>query len=213
MSTSYQRQSFYNQPFGQSKQVSTLPPMREIPFDYHYVSGPAQHTMYNSNPQPASAIDPGHNSVPRRSNFYGQTFPGADRGFHGMDGGYKTSYSPSQRSPSEYYGTHYSGGYGSLPPGVPYSPMDNGGGNKRRRGNLPRQTTDLLKSWLLQHIDHPYPTEEEKQYLMSQTGLNLNQISNWFINARRRHWPTMKKELAAKKDEENGHGHDSESSR
>lgn len=33
---------------------------------------------------------------------------------------------------------------------------------RRRRGHFPKATTDLLKKWLFEHMDHPYPTEEEK---------------------------------------------------
>ncbi|CAG8509408.1 26575_t:CDS:2 [Gigaspora margarita] len=64
-------------------------------------------------------------------------------------------------------------------------------GPKKRRGNLPKATTALLKDWLARHKKHPYPTEEEKQGLAKKTALNLQQISNWFINARRRHLPLM----------------------
>ncbi|CAO3607629.1 unnamed protein product [Cunninghamella blakesleeana] len=62
----------------------------------------------------------------------------------------------------------------------------NGKTNKRRRGNLPKAVTLILKEWLSEHKKHPYPTEEEKDALAKRTGLTLNQISNWFINARRR---------------------------
>jgi len=58
--------------------------------------------------------------------------------------------------------------------------------NKKRRGNLPKASTNILKKWLYDHLFHPYPTEEEKKMLESRTGMTLNQISNWFINARRR---------------------------
>jgi len=58
--------------------------------------------------------------------------------------------------------------------------------HKKRRGNLPKAATNILKKWLFDHLFHPYPTEEEKTGLSMQTGLTLNQISNWFINARRR---------------------------
>ncbi|KAH9811837.1 hypothetical protein DFH28DRAFT_931510 [Melampsora americana] len=56
----------------------------------------------------------------------------------------------------------------------------------RRRGKLPQAVTALLRSWLMSHTSHPYPTEEEKKFLCEQTALNMNQVSNWFINARRR---------------------------
>ncbi|MBM6386375.1 MAG: homeobox domain-containing protein [Paenibacillus sp.] len=57
---------------------------------------------------------------------------------------------------------------------------------KRRRGNLPKQVTEFLRHWLILHKKHPYPTEREKQKLADDTGLMVSQISNWFINARRR---------------------------
>lgn len=62
---------------------------------------------------------------------------------------------------------------------------------KRRRGNLPKAVTALLKEWLSCHRKHPYPTEEEKLALAKETKLSLQQISNWFINARRRHLPHL----------------------
>jgi hypothetical protein len=46
--------------------------------------------------------------------------------------------------------------------------------------------TEFLKRWLVDHKKHPYPSEKEKIDLARQTGLTVNQISNWFINARRR---------------------------
>lgn len=58
--------------------------------------------------------------------------------------------------------------------------------SKRKRGNLPKTTTAILRDWLLKHKTHPYPTEDQKQELANATSLTVNQISNWFINARRR---------------------------
>jgi len=57
---------------------------------------------------------------------------------------------------------------------------------KRRRGHFPKTTTDLLKSWLFDHLEHPYPTEEEKAVLAEDTGLTVKQINYWFTNSRRR---------------------------
>ncbi|POS85604.1 hypothetical protein EPUL_004965, partial [Erysiphe pulchra] len=65
---------------------------------------------------------------------------------------------------------------------------------RKRRGNLPKDTTDKLRNWFLNHLEHPYPTEDEKQQLMDSTGLQmsaLDQISNWYINARRRQLPAI----------------------
>ncbi|KAH6984022.1 hypothetical protein EDB80DRAFT_656524 [Ilyonectria destructans] len=44
----------------------------------------------------------------------------------------------------------------------------------------------ILKNWLSTHHRHPYPSEEEKEMLRRQTGLNKAQITNWLANARRR---------------------------
>ncbi|KAI8882156.1 hypothetical protein K501DRAFT_334248 [Backusella circina FSU 941] len=62
---------------------------------------------------------------------------------------------------------------------------------RKRRGNLPKSVTAVLKQWLIDHCRNPYPTEVEKTGLRDKTGLTLNQISNWFINARRRLLPQI----------------------
>ncbi|XP_053203746.1 homeobox protein Meis3-like [Panonychus citri] len=56
----------------------------------------------------------------------------------------------------------------------------------QKRGILPKQATSVMRSWLFQHIVHPYPTEDEKRSIAAQTNLTLLQVNNWFINARRR---------------------------
>jgi hypothetical protein len=63
--------------------------------------------------------------------------------------------------------------------------------NRRQRSGrrLPSQSTGLLKRWIKEHSHHPYPTEQEKVDMMDKTGMNLKQINNWFINARRRYLP------------------------
>jgi hypothetical protein len=48
---------------------------------------------------------------------------------------------------------------------------------RKRRGNLPKETTDILRAWFVAHLQHPYPTEDEKQELMRQTGLQMSKFS------------------------------------
>lgn len=86
---------------------------------------------------------------------------------------------------------------------------------KRRAGKLPGDTTSVLKEWWRTHSKWPYPTvktssekfflqlcqkwflildwvlelqEEDKAKLVQETGLQLKQINNWFINQRKRNW-------------------------
>lgn len=58
--------------------------------------------------------------------------------------------------------------------GVMGDPLDARG--KRRRGNLPKPVTDVLRAWFHEHLDHPYPTEEDKQIFMARTGLSISQV-------------------------------------
>ncbi|MCD7458565.1 Homeobox protein knotted-1-like let12 [Datura stramonium] len=61
---------------------------------------------------------------------------------------------------------------------------------KRRAGKLPGDTTSALKAWWKSHSKWPYPTEEDKVKLVQETGLQLKQVNNWFINQRKRNWHT-----------------------
>lgn len=49
----------------------------------------------------------------------------------------------------------------------------------------------MLRSWLLDHVTKPYPTEIEKAHLASLINLERAQINNWFINARVRLWKPL----------------------
>jgi hypothetical protein len=101
--------------------------------------------------------------------------------------------------PPRYTAFPYSGDprvyEGQYPPGPPNMPNGSpgyhlhfdalseygDGKQKRRRGNLPKQVTDMLRTWFTEHIAHPYPTEEEKHQLMLLTGLTMSQVSYWEI--------------------------------
>lgn len=56
----------------------------------------------------------------------------------------------------------------------------------RRMASLPKEATRILKQWLVEHYNDPYPNAEEKLALAKFSGLTSNQVKTWFANARRR---------------------------
>ncbi|KAE9367739.1 hypothetical protein N431DRAFT_296858, partial [Stipitochalara longipes BDJ] len=134
-----------------------------------------------------------------------------------MSYGYQQPRGQSYSGPSSYSLPHdrspFSSNHHGVYPGssFPYGlERDDGNDSKqrKRRGNLPKETTDKLRAWFVAHLQHPYPTEDEKQELMRQTGLQMNQISNWFINARRRQLPAMINNARAESDARSARGSD-----
>lgn len=67
-------------------------------------------------------------------------------------------------------------------PGPPAYPQLAGhaafGHSRRRRGNLPKEAVKVLKSWYEEHMEAPYPGEEQKFILSQKTGLELQQVSH-----------------------------------
>jgi len=91
------------------------------------------------------------------------------------------SYSEPSGHTTEHDRTPFSsnGRHGMYPgSNFPYGSEGSDGGHdskqRKRRGNLPKETTDKLRAWFVAHLQHPYPTEDEKQDLMRQTGLQMS---------------------------------------
>lgn len=74
----------------------------------------------------------------------------------------------------EYYGQYGSGHY------------DYSLARTRKRSNLPKHSTEIMKKWFDENIESPYPSEEQKRQFAAAANINLTQVSNWFINHRRR---------------------------
>jgi hypothetical protein len=58
----------------------------------------------------------------------------------------------------------------------------------RKRVPLPKHAVARFEAWARAHWDHPYPTDAVKIQLSEQTGVSVKQVSNWFINFRKRSW-------------------------
>lgn len=65
-----------------------------------------------------------------------------------------------------------------------------GKSKSRKSSSLPSETVEYLKQWIMspEHIAHPYPTEQEKAQIMEDTGIEMKQLTNWFVNNRKRYW-------------------------
>ncbi|KAK1144147.1 hypothetical protein N8T08_005809 [Aspergillus melleus] len=64
--------------------------------------------------------------------------------------------------------------------------IESSGPGKRSRARLPKHAVRVLRSWLANNSDDPYPTGADNLYLMEKTGLSKTQIRNWLANARKR---------------------------
>ncbi|KAF7196347.1 Homeobox protein TGIF1 [Pseudocercospora fuligena] len=102
---------------------------------------------------------------PRDSMRYGRPEEQQPRSINGYPQHSYQSHAPAFFMPSHYEYQH---------------------GKARKRSNLPKQSTEIMKQWFDQNISNPYPSEEQKAIFSNATGISMTQVSNWFINHRRR---------------------------
>ncbi|KAL7930255.1 hypothetical protein V8C35DRAFT_164511 [Trichoderma chlorosporum] len=57
-------------------------------------------------------------------------------------------------------------------------------------------STQVLRQWYASHSAWPYPSATEKEELSRRSGLSIRQISQWFVNARRRDTERQPSELS-----------------
>lgn len=59
--------------------------------------------------------------------------------------------------------------------------------SKKKRRALPKKAAESLSNWFFEHLNDPYPSEEEKSILAAAGGLTITQVNNWFGNKRIRY--------------------------
>ncbi|EKD17560.1 homeobox domain-containing protein [Drepanopeziza brunnea f. sp. 'multigermtubi' MB_m1] len=216
-SGSYPSPDIWSNQATRSSQVPTLPSISALsntptPYNTNYseysFGGPQVSTYSHYPPVPRVAHDmQAQHPVPRVAHDMQAQHPSFGYGYQQIGGQSYSgppSYSHGQDRTPFSSGPFSSGHNIHMGNMIPYSSdgQDRAGDNRprKRRGNLPKETTDILRAWFMSHLQHPYPSEDEKQSLMRQTGLAMNQISNWFINARRRQLPAMISNARAEAD-------------
>lgn len=147
-----------------SREQAPMPRIRGYSSDDAYPQAPRPLMMHPS----AQVMEPNAPAYRQRSNYaFAYHHPSRVQSLslgsiHPLD---RTPFSPAG------YG-HYQDYRGPYE----YGGMSMNGDNKqrKRRGNLPKETTDKLRAWFVSHLTHPYPSEDEKQELMRQTGLQMS---------------------------------------
>lgn len=59
-------------------------------------------------------------------------------------------------------------------------------GEVKKQVRLSYRSTQILREWLIEHADNPFPTDSEKDMLCLRTGLTLAKLNVWFVNSRKR---------------------------
>lgn len=197
--TPYPAQPLNNQNFDSYQSSSGLPSIRAMPDrresmgGSHGNNGNLRAPYYqndNLGHFPGLPPDAEHGSYPsRRPASYDQSprshtsYPALGPGHVIPAGDFSRYGQPTYEAPSRAYSSSYGDvDYSPQPVNGPQQPNfgvlgdANDPRSKRRRGNLPKQVTDILRAWFHDHLNDPYPTEEDKQMFIARTGLSISQV-------------------------------------
>lgn len=66
------------------------------------------------------------------------------------------------------------------------SSSGSGSGIKTKSRTLNSRAVKIMTDWFDNHLDNPYPREEEKEMMAQEGGISLSQVKAWFANRRNR---------------------------
>lgn len=166
--------STYSTPSGQITYVTQSPAYPQI-----YSNAQSTTTEIDSAAFVPRTVSYDSSQFSRFANSYPQTtrpYQTAEYARYGSSTYDRYRYNPSYGYGGEMgYPSHALVGSQTTAFGVPGDLSGSHG--RRRRGNLPKPVTDILRSWFHDHLDHPYPTEEDKQMFIQKTGLTISQVN------------------------------------
>ena len=73
---------------------------------------------------------------------------------------------------------------------------------RRRNKQLNQTAITIMTQWFESHLNHPYPTQEEKELMAQKGGIALSQVISWFNNKRNRSANTAPKKQKRKLEEQ-----------
>ncbi|EGG23630.1 hypothetical protein DFA_05764 [Cavenderia fasciculata] len=109
---------------------------------------------------------------------------------------------------------HFSGRYIAVLKMSSYEPATSGSVRSKTKttsGALSKSSKSVLLQWVINHLDDPYPPMDVKRQLAAESGQSIAQVSNWFINFRRRSLEKLKEQVASHQIEQSTGGPSSSS--
>ena len=199
-----------NYPHQNGNSISPIHNTRSLAQNLSDQNNNLDNSIFSNQPfRPLSLNNNNNNNTPSNNDFRSRSFPGASdpfpilqknqnffafnspmKSYNNSSSSYSQLSSPLQSSSSSSSIFPQSSNYYHKLTSEKNSPKKGENISKRirKKGNtFPKEAISILKKWLMENLDNPYPCEQSKQELASETGLNKFQISNWFINARRRY--------------------------